>query len=252
MALMQDNPRSFRTHNDYAFAMRKAVVVVGSDGSVPDCNLSAIEREFPWVTVERAVTMDEACVKFDHPVSLILIDEASLIEADAFGQDLARLHPNTMVAMIVDDSLARQEVVDQVLRSVVVRSVLPMNLRLDIWLSVVRLMLRGGEYFPASFFQKRGTTPAADGSQRPEGEQRALSGLTEREIQVLEMVSHGAQNKLIAVKLNLSEHTIKVHLHNIIKKLGARNRTAAAAIFLEQSSGAARTRNGGQPMMFPR
>ncbi len=64
---MQDNPRSFRTHNDYAFAMRKAVVVVGSDGSVPDCNLSAIEREFPWVTVERAVTMDEACVKFDHP-----------------------------------------------------------------------------------------------------------------------------------------------------------------------------------------
>ncbi len=66
------------------------------------------------------------------------------------------------------------------------------------------------------------------------------------------MVSHGAQNKLIAVKLNLSEHTIKVHLHNIIKKLGARNRTAAAAIFLEQSSGAARTRNGGQPMMFPR
>ena len=61
-----------------------------------------------------------------------------------------------------------------------------------------------------------------------------LNYLTEREIQVLEMVSHGCQNKLIAAQFNLSEHTIKVHLHNIIKKLGARNRTAAAAIFLER------------------
>ena len=65
------------------------------------------------------------------------------------------------------------------------------------------------------------------------------------------MVSHGAQNKLIAVKLNLSEHTIKVHLHNIIKKLGARNRTAAAAIFLEQARRGA-TRTAGSPIDCPR
>jgi DNA-binding NarL/FixJ family response regulator len=63
-----------------------------------------------------------------------------------------------------------------------------------------------------------------------------LDCLTEREHQVLEMVSHGYQNKMIAAKFSLSEHTVKVHIHNIIKKLGAQNRTAAAAIFLARAA----------------
>jgi hypothetical protein len=42
---------------------------------------------------------------------------------------------------------------------------------------------------------------------------------------------------MIAAKFNLSEHTVKVHIHNTIKKLGAQNRTAAAAIFLARAAG---------------
>jgi DNA-binding NarL/FixJ family response regulator len=48
---------------------------------------------------------------------------------------------------------------------------------------------------------------------------------------------------MIAAKFNLSEHTVKVHIHNTIKKLGAQNRTAAAAIFLARAAGV-NTRNG--------
>jgi DNA-binding NarL/FixJ family response regulator len=232
--------RSIRTSDEYALPLRrKAIVVVGSEGGVPDCNLSAIEREFPWVSVERAVTIERACGHFDHPVQLVLIDESVLDPTGHGAGELAGRHPGALIAMIVDDSSTRLELVEAVLASSVVRSVLPMNLRLDIWLSVIRLMLRGGEYFPSSFFQKRpAPAPRPAPPVRLASEPRPLNGLTDREIQVLEMVSHGAQNKLIAVKLNLSEHTIKVHLHNIIKKLGARNRTAAAAIFLEQARAA--------------
>ena len=53
--------------------------------------------------------------------------------------------------------------------------------------------------------------------------------MTARELQILEMVSRGLQNKLIAAEFRLSEHTVKIHLHNIITKLGAHNRTEAAA-----------------------
>ena len=56
-----------------------------------------------------------------------------------------------------------------------------------------------------------------------------LFDLTRREIQVLEMVSRGAQNKTIAAAFELSEHTIKIHVHNIIAKMGTSNRTEAAA-----------------------
>ncbi|WP_323131382.1 response regulator transcription factor [Sinorhizobium medicae] len=45
------------------------------------------------------------------------------------------------------------------------------------------------------------------------------------------MVSRGLQNKIIAAEIRLSENTVKIHLHNIITKLGAHNRTEAAARF---------------------
>jgi DNA-binding NarL/FixJ family response regulator len=55
--------------------------------------------------------------------------------------------------------------------------------------------------------------------------------LSTREGQVLELMSEGLQNKLIAAKMELSEHTVKVHVHNIIRKLKVHNRTQAAAVF---------------------
>ena len=123
-----------------------------------------------------------------------------------------------------------------------------MNLRLDIWLSVVRLMLRGGEYFPPWVFQVCSEGPPTSvhrstvvGSHNePSSTYHAgpasLGYLTERELQILKLVSRGFQNKVIAGKLNLSEHTVKVHLHHIIKKLGTHNRTSAAAIFLRANA----------------
>ncbi|MEM9634014.1 MAG: LuxR C-terminal-related transcriptional regulator, partial [Pseudomonadota bacterium] len=36
-----------------------------------------------------------------------------------------------------------------------------------------------------------------------------------------------------ADRLSLSEHTIKLHIHHIISKLGVSNRTEAAAIYLQ-------------------
>ena len=57
--------------------------------------------------------------------------------------------------------------------------------------------------------------------------------LTTREAQVLSCVAEGKQNKLIANRLGLSEHTVKLHIHHVIAKLGVNNRTEAAVWFLE-------------------
>ena len=48
---------------------------------------------------------------------------------------------------------------------------------------------------------------------------------------MLGLLSQGLQNKLIADRLELSEHTVKVHVHNLIRKLHVHNRTQAAAVF---------------------
>jgi NarL family two-component system response regulator LiaR len=52
--------------------------------------------------------------------------------------------------------------------------------------------------------------------------------LTEREVELLRLLSDGLSNKAIAQKLSLSENTVKYHLKNILQKLGVHNRTEAA------------------------
>jgi len=55
-----------------------------------------------------------------------------------------------------------------------------------------------------------------------------LSELTSREIEVLKLIAEGLFNKEIAVKLNISERTVKNHVSNIFKKIQANDRTQAA------------------------
>jgi two-component system, NarL family, response regulator YdfI len=54
--------------------------------------------------------------------------------------------------------------------------------------------------------------------------------LTERELEVLEAVAHGERSKEIAVKLGISERTVKAHLASIYNKLGVDSRAAAIAV----------------------
>ena len=51
--------------------------------------------------------------------------------------------------------------------------------------------------------------------------------LTPREVQVLELLAEGLPNKAIAVRLHISDQTVKFHVSSISGKLGARNRTDA-------------------------
>lgn len=55
-------------------------------------------------------------------------------------------------------------------------------------------------------------------------------GLTRREQQLVQMVSRGLTNKEIAAELNLSEQTIKNHVHRMLRKLGASDRLAAVEL----------------------
>jgi DNA-binding NarL/FixJ family response regulator len=62
-------------------------------------------------------------------------------------------------------------------------------------------------------------------------------GLTDREIEVLKEVAAGLSDKEIALKLYLSEPTIKSHLRSIYQKLRVRNRAQAAAYAVRNGLG---------------
>ncbi len=64
---------------------------------------------------------------------------------------------------------------------------------------------------------------------RGRGEEKDGSGLSERELEVLQLLAKGATNDEIASALFLSEKTVKSHLSSIFRKLRVTNRTQAAS-----------------------
>jgi DNA-binding NarL/FixJ family response regulator len=59
-------------------------------------------------------------------------------------------------------------------------------------------------------------------------EQRQRERLTDRERQVLTLVSQGLPNKAIARRLGVSEKTVKAHLTTVFTRIGVTDRTQAA------------------------
>ncbi len=56
----------------------------------------------------------------------------------------------------------------------------------------------------------------------------SLRGLSPREQEILQALVTGASNKLIAIKLGITEATVKVHLKTLLRKIDVNNRTQAA------------------------
>jgi LuxR family maltose regulon positive regulatory protein len=66
-------------------------------------------------------------------------------------------------------------------------------------------------------------------SSPPDGETGLIEPLSERELEVLELIATGISNQEVASRLFLSLNTIKVHTRNIYSKLGVNNRIQAVA-----------------------
>jgi len=57
---------------------------------------------------------------------------------------------------------------------------------------------------------------------------------TARQRQIMRLAARGLSNKQIGRELNISEGTVKTHLHQIYDRLGIRNRTALVAMMLRE------------------
>lgn len=72
---------------------------------------------------------------------------------------------------------------------------------------------------------------------KPPAPPSELDKLTPREREILTCLARGESNKLIARVLDLAESTVKIHVQNILKKLGLSSRVQAAVFAVEQGLG---------------
>jgi len=223
------------------------VIFVGSCLAFSKRVLRFVEKEFPGLVVVRCDDLDamtSASLTAAEPARLVVVDEALAddlvgrrgLYADAAGTaDLVLAYRQIAVARRLLESVEDADGLAAI-------KFLPMNLQLEVWLSVLCLLIHGETYIPSDLLplvQMRAAEPVAPIAPAMAPPPRAAAaggGLTRRELDVLALVADGKSNKVIAGQLNLSEHTVKLHLHHIIAKLGVRNRTGAARWFLARSA----------------
>jgi DNA-binding NarL/FixJ family response regulator len=94
--------------------------------------------------------------------------------------------------------------------------------------AAIRAIARGLAVFSPRFHRAAAEDfdPAAPQSAEDEDVRVAL---TPRELEVLQLLSEGASNKVIARHLDITPHTAKFHVASIVAKLGATGRTDAVA-----------------------
>jgi two-component system nitrate/nitrite response regulator NarL len=111
-----------------------------------------------------------------------------------------------------------------------VYDVIPKDVTPEILVQSLRQVADGERLLPPpscdrAVFRQRGNVA---------GTEDVLTVLTDRERQIMRLVSEGLSNKEIGRRLNLADGTIKVHLHNIYQKLEINNRTVLAALAISQ------------------
>lgn len=100
----------------------------------------------------------------------------------------------------------------------------PKSLTPASFVSAIRVVLSGERYFPFSLDDWKNNQP----------EDETFASLSDRERQTLEQLSIGLSNKEIARNLDIQEVTVKLHVKNVLSKLGVANRTQAALLAKER------------------
>jgi DNA-binding NarL/FixJ family response regulator len=98
---------------------------------------------------------------------------------------------------------------------------LPKSIDREELIEAIRSVHNGETYFPAQIAQRLEAR-----SQRPD--------LTDREMQVLELIVKGHSNKEAAAALNVTEPTIKQHAGHLFKKLNVLDRTQAVTAAIQR------------------
>ncbi len=216
------------------------LIVAGPRHDFPDCTIRAIQAEIGDLGILRVESLEELLASGQDIANaqLLLLHERLCLECLAAHERLIAAMPSASVAIACTSTDNESTLIRKLLCCELVRGILPFNLKLDIWLSALRLLLSGGDYFPLELVHLLPLSGKRDRAKEPAvataDRRTSLAGcvLTDRETDVLGLVAQGLQNKNIASRLALSEHTVKLHIHHIISKLGVHNRTEAAAVYL--------------------
>lgn len=242
--LMAESHISEPARHSQAGIHGNTILMIADQDLLSECLAVILSNKFPAHEVVVRPSLAEVTEEELNDIKLVLLYRLPVEEIQAVVQRFHRGKNRAAMAMVVEGTEKLEGYFRRLAETRIIDGILPLNLRLDVFLAATDLLAKGGEHFPSALLQRLSNDPAADESESlgselvsvartsnlalPSGD---MAALTTREVQILDLLCEGTQNKIIADKLHLSENTVKVHIRNIYKKMHVRNRTEAASRF---------------------
>lgn len=215
-------------------------ILVADDHKLVRDGLKPFLQELdPGAEILDAANLDEAvkAAELNRGLGLILLDLMMPGMDGLKGLEALRQRCPDVPIVIVSGYSSREHVVAAVQAGAA--GFIPKTVSGTAMVNALRLVLSGEKYLPSSTFFDDPTNqmPMMPVSQpaRPTGTPAPFDKLSRREGEILALLVEGRTNKEIAICLDLQEITIKVHLRNVYRKIGAANR--AQAVRIAMSSG---------------
>ncbi len=157
----------------------------------------------------------------EHPEAIVTL----VLDDDATRRMLrtTRTWPRSPAVVAVSDDPAK--LWTSAARALGLRAALPLGATADELAAAIRAVQAGLlALHPEALMPSRvGAAAVAEGAP-----------LTAREREIVELMAEGASNRIIALRLAISRHTVKFHVASILVKLGAKSRTGAVAVALRR------------------
>src|SRR5258707_2504920 len=197
-------------------------VLIADDHPVVREGLAAILRSEPDIqVVAEATDGAHACALYDQHLPDVVILDVRMPRKDDLQvvtelTSSRRPKPRIIVMTTYETEDDVRRALQAGAKSYLVKGALP-----DQILETVRRVAAGEALVPSKI-----ASVLTESLARPE--------LSPRELQVLRRLAAGDSNKEIGQMLQITEHTVKVHVKSILVKLGAKGRTEAIAIAIKR------------------
>jgi DNA-binding NarL/FixJ family response regulator len=191
-----------------------------------DCLVRSLRACSPNLNIRGVGSLDEwLAISKDEAPSAIVLTLHNRSVRDEYSctliRDICARMPGIPVVVVADtDELA------QMMKALEcgAHGFIPSSVGIEVACEAIQLARVGGVFLPAS-----GVLAMGDVIESMIGDKSGPNGMfTPREAEVVEGLRRGKANKIIAYELNLCQSTVKVHIRNIMKKVGATNRTEVA------------------------
>jgi two-component system nitrate/nitrite response regulator NarL len=167
----------------------------------------AVEQEF--ATIEQAIDGASGC-------GLVIIGDAGKAAGDLYL--LRDAYPDARVIVLASTLSVEflREAMNTGADGVLMQDVSPEAL-----IHSLQLVMLGEKVYPTNLASMLLDKVAA-------APQHSVRGLLPREHEILQALVAGASNKMIAIRLGITEATVKIHLKTLLRKINVNNRTQAA------------------------